>query len=245
MKSKILKTAVTAVALLLSMPTQSETLLFIGDSITDGNWGSPVGWPCPSEKRSHTDLNHIYGHGYAEMISAYYQATFPDSGYVCHNRGISGNTLANLEARWDNDALALNPDVVSILIGTNDVSEWLNAGNMDYDGWEARYRALLDRTRAKNPNVKFVLCTPFVAPVGKIGEAADFPQRAAAIARLDRIVKSIAADYGATLIDYNQMITELYRQYPKIAPSYWIWDGIHPTPATHYRMAQLWIDTMK
>ena len=234
--------------LLCAFAPRCETLLFIGDSITDGNWGSPVGWPCPSDKRSQTDLNHIYGHGFVEMIAARVQSEHPDSGYIFHNRGISGNTLANLEQRWDTDALSLTPDVVSILIGTNDVNEWLaSAGDtqFNYADWETRLRNLLDRTRRQNPGVKLVLCTPFVAPTGRVGSDPDYAKRAAAIANLDRIIARVSADYSATLIDFNQMITDLYRSYPNVAPSYWIWDGIHPTPATHYRMAQLWLATVK
>jgi lysophospholipase L1-like esterase len=220
------------------------TVLFIGDSITDGNWGSPVGWPCPTENRNLTDKNHIYGHGFAEMVAGYYQGEYPSEGFTFYNRGISGNTLANLEQRWTKDALELHPNVVSILVGTNDVNEFLDQDSIrefDFIGWERRYRALLDKTRQELSDVKFVLAAPFVAEVGNVGARKDYAQRAEAVSRLADITRNIAKDYNAVLIDVPALLERCYADYPDIDISYWIWDGIHPTTATHHLIARSWI----
>jgi lysophospholipase L1-like esterase len=235
-------------AMTMSITAMPMNVLFIGDSITDGNWGSPVGWPCPSENRSHSDLNHIYGHGFVEMTAAYYLGTYPEAGFSFYNRGISGNTLADLARRWGKDALALAPDVVSILIGTNDINEWLDAGaasDFDYATWEQRYRNLLDLTRCYRPEVKIVLATPFTANAGWVGKRADYAKRAEAISRLDDIVRRIATDYDAVLVDFAKLVADLQQAHPDLAADYWIWDGIHPTSATHYQMAQLWRNSVK
>lgn len=100
-------------------------ILFIGDSITDGNWGNSDGSAQPSAARNHWDMNHIYGSGYMYLCASYYQSTYPEREYQFFNRGISGNTLNDLKNRWREDALAIHADVVSILIGTNDVNEYL------------------------------------------------------------------------------------------------------------------------
>ena len=55
------------------------------------------------------------------LCAAHYQAEYPERNYEFFNRGISGNTLTDLEKRWNTDVLALHPDVLSVLIGTNDV----------------------------------------------------------------------------------------------------------------------------
>jgi len=95
---------------LQAMPAFSENarILFQGDSITDGNRGRSA------------DPNHILGHGYCFIIAAQYGAQFPEKKLTFMNRGISGNTVSNLQARWQKDTLDLKPDVLSILIGVND-----------------------------------------------------------------------------------------------------------------------------
>ena len=118
-------------------------VLFIGDSITDGAWGNSKVWNTPSEERNQKDMNHIYGHGYMMIAASTIQALHPEDGWVFWNRGISGNTLADLAVRWDKDALAFHPDVVSILIGTNDVDKALEKGiDIKVKDWGKRYREL-------------------------------------------------------------------------------------------------------
>jgi len=83
-------------------------ILFQGDSITDGNCGR------------NEDPNHILGHGYVFLIAARHGAAFPDLKLDFINRGVSGNTVLDLEKRWQKDTLDLKPDILSILIGVND-----------------------------------------------------------------------------------------------------------------------------
>src|SRR3954465_6595950 len=87
--------------------TPGARILFQGDSITDGNRG-----------RS-SDPNHILGHGYVFIIAAKYGATLAALNLDFINRGSSGNTVRELQKRWEKDTLELKPDVLSILIGVN------------------------------------------------------------------------------------------------------------------------------
>jgi lysophospholipase L1-like esterase len=80
-------------------------ILFQGDSITDGNRGR------------NADPNHIMGHGYAFSIASRVGADFPTSGFNLYKRGISGNKVTDLKNRWQEDALNIKPDVLSILVG--------------------------------------------------------------------------------------------------------------------------------
>jgi len=220
-------------------------VLFIGDSITDGGWGRSGGSMAPSDKRNQKDPNHLYGHGYMEMCAAHFQSNFPEQDYVFFNRGISGNTLLDMQNRWQQDALSLKPDVVSILIGTNDVDAFLRdttTSIFDYQQWEQRYRQLISALRIQNPNVKIVLGAPFVAKVGRIGKADNYTLRKSIINRLASIVKLIAQKENAIYIPYNEMFEKLYNG--EVRSDYWIWDGIHPTTAGHRRMADLWIESV-
>jgi len=222
-------------------PDNGKCILFIGDSITDGGWGRSGGKMLPSSERNKTDQNHLYGHSYMMLCAARYESDNPARRYRSYNRGISGNSLEDLASRWEEDALALHPDIISILVGTNDVDKYLRTHNddkFDFEAWEKDYRLLLDRTLQTNPRTRFVLGAPFVAKVGKIGNADNYELRLKIINRCALIVEKIAADYNAIYLPYNEMFMQLASE---AAPSYWIWDGIHPTPAGHQRMADLWL----
>ena len=229
--------------LLLTMISgfSARRVLYIGDSITDGGWGRSGGSARASKERNHTDLNHVYGHSYMMLCAAYYQSQWPDCDWQFWNRGISGNTLFQMADRWQEDALSLTPDVISILIGTNDVGAYLDeckkAGKpftieeFDYNRWESQYRHLLDTTRMVLPNAELVLCTPFVGKsTGQV--------RMAITDSLAQIVRKIADDYKAVVVSFDQLFANLQKSEP--TPKYWIWDGIHPTAAGHQRMAELW-----
>ena len=192
-------------------------ILFIGDSITDGSWGSSDGGPMPSSARNHWDMNHIYGSGYMYLCASYYQSRYPDHGYRFFNRGISGNTLADLEQRWKEDVVDLNPDVLSILVGTNDIHYYIE-GDMsvpfDTLAWERCYRSLLGRSLRMNPDLKIVLGTPFVAYTGTMKDKKNFALRDSLVHSLSRIVKRIAADYHAVCLPYDEMFDEILATTP-------------------------------
>lgn len=219
-------------------------VLYIGDSITDGGWGRSGGLPTPSDERNHTDMNHIYGHSFMMLCAAQYEADYPERGYTFYNRGIGGNTLDDLAARWEEDALEVLPDVVSILIGANDVDKFLRKkkkgmqSEFDIEGWENTYRSLLDKLKKQNSNVRIVLCTPFVAKEGRIGNEKNYAERYQLTKQLAQCTERIAEDYNAKFVNFAKMFEHLVKRQPKAG--YWIWDGIHPTPAGHAKMAELW-----
>ena len=213
-----------AIASICNVIKKGVRYLFIGDSITDGGWGRSGGKMMPTEERNLKDLNHIYGHSYMMLCAARIQSDYPEQETQFFNRGISGNTLRDLQERWKADCLDLNPDMVTLLVGTNDVDLYLSG----------------DQLREANPNVRIALGTPFVAKVGRIGSKDNYQQRKALIAECAAVVRHIASDYNATLLDYEKMFNGLTEQ----NPSYWVWDGIHPTAAGHQKMADLWLNTV-
>ena len=200
--------------------------LFQGDSITDGNRGR------------NADPNHIMGHGYAFSIASRVGADFPSAGYTFYNRGISGNRIPDLQARWQTDTIDLKPDVLSILVGINDTNASVDnkPGAPTIDEFESGYRSLLEQAKTANPNTMFVLGLPFVFAVGKRKENWEL-WRDGTLQRAER-VKKLAKEFDAVLVDYPAVFNKAITKAPV---DYWIWDGIHPTVAAHELMAREWI----
>ena len=217
--------------------------LFIGDSITDGSWGHDCDGR-PSAERNHGDLNHIYGHGYMYLCASQIQSEYPERDIQFYNRGISGHTLFDMAARWKADCLDLEPDLVSILIGTNDIEYYLGQDSVatpfDFYAWQQTYCHLLDSLQSIVPDVNVVLCTPFVFKSGWRGDAQNFSLRRELIGKLDSCVVQIASDYAATIVRFDTLFCDLEKIQAR--PDYWVWDGVHPTAAGHKRMADLWLE---
>lgn len=204
-----------------------STLLFQGDSITDMNWG-----------RNQSDRNHYLGHSYVYLIASRLHTDMPHAKLNFLNRGMSGHTVANLKSRWQKDALDLKPDVLSILIGINDVGRAIRSNTeVDVAAFTADYRSLLEQSREANPQLKLVLLEPFVLPVGKVKEQWDTYR--SQVDSLRPVVATLAKDYGAILIE-TQRIFEAAAQ--QVEPAHWIWDGVHPLPQGHELIARNWIE---
>ena len=198
-------------------------ILFQGDSITDGGRGRG------------SDPNHILGHGYAFLIAAKFGAAIPDRNLDFLNRGVSGNTVFDLEKRWRNDTLDLKPDVLSILIGVND-----NGRGVPLDQYERVYDALIVEASTANPALKLVLCEPFGLPVGP--RKANWEAWNDGLARRREIVATLAKSHSAALVLFQRAFDEAARRAPA---EHWIWDGVHPTYSGHQVMADEWVRTVR
>jgi len=217
-----------------------STILFQGDSITDGLHKG--------------DMNHVYGHSYVWKIAAGYQALRPELKLQFANRGIGGDTSSNMVARWSTDAFPYSikengyenalgrkkgdkvvPDVLSVLVGINDYFHAMRGDprGVSCTDYEKNLRRALEAARAANPAVKIVLCEPFRIPVDA---RPDFCRRQDVVAKL-------AAEYDCTFVPFQKLFAEdLLKVDPH--PGYWFWDFFHPTPAGHYKMADFWIDSV-
>ena len=203
--------------------TDGARILFQGDSITDGNRGrSP-------------DPNHILGHGYQFIVSAKYGAELAERHLTFMNRGISGNKVSDLAGRWQTDTIDLKPDILSILIGINDLWSGVSA-----DQYERQYDQLLADTLKALPQVRLVLCEPFGLPVGAKKETWDKYRSDLAVRRA--IVNRLGAKYHAPVVHFQKVFEDATK---RAAADYWIWDGVHPTYSGHQLMADEWIRTVE
>lgn len=206
-----------------------NTILFQGDSITDAG-----------RSRQHaTEANQqqALGHGYAWMAASQLLTGLPELDLQIYNRGISGNKVYQLAERWEQDCLGLKPDLLSILIGVNDIWHMLNGR---YDGtvevYEKDYNTLLERTKKSLPQVKLVVCEPFVLKCGAVDDQ-WFPlfdaYRAAA--------KRVADKHEAIFVSFQNLFDEAVKYAP---PEHWAKDGVHPSPFGAQLMAHEWVATV-
>lgn len=191
--------------------SQGSRVLFQGDSITDGNRGAPRPKPHP---RPWLRVHHR-GQTWGRLSRTETRL---------YNRGVSGNTVLNLETRWAKDTLALKPDLLSVMIGVND-----NGKGVALETYEATYDKILTEARAQNPKLKLVLMEPFVRHPGK-------PVPEGIVAR-QAIVAKLALKHGAALVRLQKLFDDAAA---KTADDYWVWDSVHPTYRGHQLMADEW-----
>ena len=210
--------------------TENDVVLFQGDSITDA--GRDKENQAPNNTRA-------LGSGYALLAAASLLQSHASQQLTIYNKGISGNKVHQLDARWQEDCIDLKPNVLSILIGVNDYWHTLS-GN--YDGsiqvYRDDYRKLLDRTRQAFPDVKLVIGEPFAVNNVKAVTDAWFP----AFDEYRHAAREIADEYGAAFIPYQRVFDEASK---KAAPSYWTGDGVHTTLAGAQLMAEAWLAVVK
>ena len=124
-------------------------ILFQGDSITD----------AARDKRNY----HNMGNGYAKYAVEYITAAHPDTEFEFINLGISGNRTSQLFDRFYGDGIAFQPDIISILIGINDI--WHRYGSSPISTSDEQialnYRMILKQIREKT-NAKIIMLSPFL-----------------------------------------------------------------------------------
>ncbi len=209
--------------------SKAEVILFQGDSITDaGRKKDPT--PTPNDQPA-------LGNGYAWLAAAELLVDRPQAGLKVYNRGISGNKVYQLAERWQADCLDLKPNVLSILIGVNDIWHTLNGNyNGTVEKYENDYRALLERTVKALPKVKLVICEPFVLRCGAVNDK-WFPE----FDRYRAAAKNVARAFRAKFLPFQTMFDEAVKYAP---PAHWAADGVHPTSAGASLMAYNWLRTV-
>lgn len=204
---------------------KGSRLLFQGDSITDMKWG-----------RNQTDRNHYLGHSYVYLIAARLGVDIPEAQLNIYNRGMSGNKIQNLRDRWQKDAIDMDPNLLSILIGVNDVAQNPNA--VDFKAWEANYRFILEASLNANPDLMLVLLDPFVLASGRLSNADSFSRSRDQVEGLIQIVGQLEKDYDTVHIKTQKVFDDAARIG---SPDQWIWDGVHPLPQGHELIARNWV----
>ncbi|OUS67962.1 lysophospholipase [Paenibacillus sp. MY03] len=208
---------------------ESLTVLFQGDSITDGGRGR------------NEDLNHITGHSYPYLIAGKLGHQHAEARPCFINRGVSGNRVSDLYARWNEDAISLKPDVLSILIGVNDASRIVNGlPSGATDRFERAYRHLLEETREVLPDTKLVLCEPFILEAGTLADNWEGWSRK--LSEYREVVRQLSGEFETVHVPLQAAFD---RAASRTDAAYWLWDGVHPTAAGHGLIAGEWLAAVK
>ena len=198
----------------------NDRILFTGDSITD----------CGRDRNNVESL----GTGYAALTGAHLQSRLASPALKIFNRGISGNCVCDLLKRFDADLLALQPTVISILIGINDTWRRFDSNDAtDAQAFERDYRTLLEKI-ALHLEARVVLLEPFLLHV----PADRYTWREDLNPKID-VTRKLAVEFGAELLPLDGLFAQAATQAPA---AYWANDGVHPTAAGHALIAETWLE---
>ena len=200
-----------------------KTILFQGDSITDAS-------------RTKDDTN--LGRGYAALVTAALGYECPGE-YEFINRGINGNRVTDLYARIKRDIINLRPDVMSILIGVNDVWHEYDFGGgngVDAEKYYRIYSMLIEEVKEALPDTKIMIMEPFVLKGSATNPNWDVFYTEVR-KRADR-AREIARKYGLAFVSLQAQFEEATKKAPD---DHWLKDGVHPTLAGHELIKGEWL----
>ena len=203
-----------------------KTIVFQGDSITDA--GRAANQPC----------NENLGTGYVHDIAGCLLSAHPEREFKIYNTGTACNKIVDLYARWKVDALNLNPDLISIMIGINDIwHEFDFCNGVECDRYEFIYRELLKWSRNKFPCIQFILIDPFILSNSNLPKG-----MATEVASRRIVVKKLAREFHALHLDTQELFDAACNTAPT---NHWSYDGVHPTIAGHRLLANAWLELFK
>ena len=205
-------------------------ILFFGDSITDA-------------QRTREESENIgpLGLGFVRSIADTLLGEYPGQ-YEIINRGISGNRIVDLYARVKSDVWNLQPDVLSILVGVNDVWHEINYSNgVDLERFEKIYRLLIEDTKKALPNTQIILCEPFVLEGSATDNTEYMPDRYDRFKQVfdyAKVVKKLAQEFSLPFIELQDKFTKKAQENQG---KRYLFDGVHPHVAGARLIAQEWL----
>lgn len=182
-------------------------ILFYGDSVTDGS-------------RDKRDL-HQMGNSYPKYASQLISSAHPEMDFEFINLGISGNRTDQLFARLYRDAIEFQPDIISILVGINDV--WHRYSHEKVfntnEQLELNYRCMLKLLKERT-NAKIMILCPFLL------DCNDKEQVREDLVSVYPIIRKLADEYADVYVPLDKHFEEALKTQPE--PKYYSADGVHP-----------------
>ena len=191
-----------------------KTFLFQGDSITDAG-----------RDRSNNDYR---GNGYPTMVAGRLGMEFPGE-YEFINRGVSGDRSVDLNSRIRSDFINLQPDIITILIGVNDVWHELGRRNgVSNKKYFKTYCDIIEELKAMLPDTRIIILEPFVLKAAATKDSWGIFSSEVALRAAS--AKAVAEKYNLDFIPLQAKFDELCEKAPA---DYWLLDGVHPSAMGH------------
>ena len=199
-----------------------KRILFQGDSVTDAG--------------RNRESFYSAGDGYARLVSAKMGVDHPRE-YEFLNRGVSGNKVTNVMARMKRDIINLQPDVLSILVGVNDVWHEVKRGEGNStELYESVYALLIHEVKKALPETRIMILEPFALKGTGTEEHWDIFE--ADVREKAKAAEKVAKENG---LQFVQLQTHFDQALCFAPAEYWLQDGVHPTAAGHELIARQWI----
>lgn len=200
------------------------SVLFIGDSVTDCN-------------RNREELYDL-GTGYPKFVAEILRKLYPQKKMTFINQGVSGNRTCDLLTRYDTDFKPYPSDLISVLIGINDV--WRRYDSNSPTSTKAfvdNYQTLLQRLKADFPAAKIMMIEPFLLHHDHSKDAwnEDFEPKLQA-------VHDLAADFADYFLPAHGVFDILVSR--GYAPTDFTLDDVHPTELGHRILATCFLDLL-
>ena len=182
-------------------------IIFQGDSITDGG----------RDRRNYFDM----GLGYPLHAVKFLREAHPDVDFEFINMGISGRRTANLFDLIYTDTIALKPDIVSILIGINDIWHRHTEHRVltSDEQIALNYRRVLERLKEET-DAKIVMLAPYVLDAENKQPLRDD------LVTVRPIVRALADEFADVFIPLDDLFNEAMKTQP--TPLFYSADGVHP-----------------
>jgi lysophospholipase L1-like esterase len=204
-----------------------ETMLFIGDSITDcGRYAA-----APP-----------LGNGYVRFFADLVTARYPERKIRWMNRGIGGHRVTNLRDRWQDDVLYHKPDRLAVKIGINDLHSHLlkMPDAVDPERFRKVYDEVLDLTR-RELDCPVLLITPFYISTETRGDTV----RGQVLDLLERYIDTVVAmseKYDTRLVRLQDVFR---KQLQHRDPDAFCPEPVHPNGTGHLVIAQAILEELE
>jgi lysophospholipase L1-like esterase len=205
-------------------------ILFFGDSLTDATRvrGSA---DAGRVAEMYSDTPNAYGTGFVFLTATQLFYEKPNY-YQVLNRGIGGDRLPQLYARAQLDVWKERPDVLSILVGTNDLDTEKNPNATDLERWGRIYRMLISDTQKRCPNTKIMICEPFTANEETKPYMKEYALEA----------KKIAEEFALPFVPLQERIDKAIKMY---GLKTCFFDGTHPNLVGSKCISEQWLKIFK
>jgi lysophospholipase L1-like esterase len=197
-----------------------QKIVFMGDSITDGGRLETPGG---------------LGWGYVSLFTQLATARHPERRITFVNRGISGQNIVDLKQRWDDDVLRKKPDWLTLMIGINDIHQFLGEPTraVSPEMYRDTYEFVIQRTMDRL-DIPVVLLQPFY--ISRKQPAGTFEARVLKVLpQYIKVVEDMAKKYKTRLV----LLHEVFQKHLRYRePKFFCDEPVHPNLSGHMVIAE-------